>query len=95
MSELQNINDRRASFRCCIVLLDNNGHCEIGNGETKGEILKKYAGSTDFCYDCVFYSYELDKSFGEATEEEKNSVSHRAKAVHDLVNKMKHNNWGK
>lgn len=93
LRELAKVDDRTASFTCCMVLLNAEGKSIVGVGETKGEILREYAGNTEFCYDCLFYSYELGKSFGEATEEEKNSVSHRAKAVHNLLKSLANNEW--
>ena len=44
-------------------------------------------GKNGFGYDPLFYSDELQKSFGIATSEEKNAVSHRAKALAALVKK--------
>ena len=46
-----------------------------------GEITEEEIGKTDFGYDCIFHSADLDKTFGEATSKEKDAVSHRAKAV--------------
>ena len=57
-------------------------------GKTEGEILQQENGSLEFCYDPLFYSYDLKKSFGEATEAEKNSVSHRGRAVANLIAKL-------
>lgn len=50
-------------------------------GRAFGEIDTEERGKKDFGYDCIFYSAELEKTFGEATKEEKDRVSHRAKAV--------------
>ena len=50
-------------------------------GECRGYILKEEVGNGGFGYDPLFYSPELSKSFGEATNEEKNSVSHRGRAM--------------
>ena len=41
-------------------------------------------GDKSFGYDCLFFSNELKKTFGEATNEEKNSVSHRGRAIQKL-----------
>ena len=45
-------------------------------------------GRNGFGYDPLFYSFELGKTFGEATEEEKNGVSHRARALENLLTKL-------
>ena len=47
-------------------------------------MLRAPRGTAGFGYDPLFYSYDLKKSFGEATEEEKNAVSHRARAAEAL-----------
>ena len=80
--------DRSAKFVCCLVLYGKDGVMAVGNGEVPGEILFCEAGSGGFGYDPIFYSIELKKSFGNASEEEKNSVSHRARAIQDLLLKI-------
>jgi XTP/dITP diphosphohydrolase len=85
LEELKNADDRRACFQCCVVLLFKDGSYVFGEGKTEGEILKERAGSNGFGYDPYFFSYDLKKSFAEATESEKNSVSHRCRALSDLL----------
>lgn len=80
--------DRSAKFVCCLVLYGKDGVMAVGNGEVPGEILFCEEGSGGFGYDPIFYSIELKKSFGNASEEEKNSVSHRARAIQDLLLKI-------
>jgi len=58
-------------------------------GKTYGEILKEEVGEGGFGYDCIFQNVDLNKSFGEATSEEKNSVSHRFRALQALLNVWK------
>ena len=76
--------DRTAYFICTIVVYYPNGEYKAFEGRTYGKITKEEIGSKDFGYDCIFYSDELNKTFGEATEEEKNSVSHRGRAIEKL-----------
>ena len=45
-------------------------------------------GSNGFGYDPIFYSFDLEKSFGEATQSEKKSVSHRARAFLKLKKEL-------
>lgn len=54
-------------------------------GKTFGKITECELGKKDFGYDCIFYSNDLKKTFGEATEEEKNSVSHRGRAIQEMM----------
>ncbi len=60
-------------------------------GETYGHILEEKRGTNGFGYDGLFFSEELRKSFGEASEEEKNKVSHRAKAMAKMADWLKAN----
>ena len=85
LSELESYEDRRAYFTCTMVLYHPNDTYESSVGNTEGIILKQERGNTDFGYDCIFFSLELNKSFGEATDKEKNAVSHRGKALTALL----------
>lgn len=60
-----------------------------GNGDTHGRILTREEGENGFGYDCLFYSDDLCKSFGVASAEEKNAVSHRFRALTALKEKLK------
>ena len=72
--------DRSAYFECVICYMYEN-ELKLFMGRAFGEITEEERGKTDFGYDCIFYSSDLRKTFGEATSEEKDRVSHRAKAV--------------
>ena len=76
--------DRKAYFVCTIVVYYPDGCYKTFEGRTYGTISKEEFGKKDFGYDCIFYSDELNKTFGEATEEEKNSVSHRGRAIEKM-----------
>lgn len=88
LQRLSDKKDRSAKFVCCLVLYGKGGVVAVGNGEVNGEILFEERGGGGFGYDPLFYSTELKKSFGEASQEEKNSVSHRARAIKDLLSKL-------
>ena len=53
----------------------------IAEGRTYGQILLEESGNGGFGYDPLFFSDDLQKSFGVATAEEKNTVSHRYRAL--------------
>lgn len=72
--------DRTAYFECVLCYMYGSD-MRIFMGRCFGEITTEELGKTDFGYDCIFYSDDLQKTFGEATKEEKDSVSHRARAV--------------
>ena len=84
---LQNLageTDRRAYFNCAVALVFPDGREIVAEGKTYGEILTEEVGSGGFGYDPLFLSDDLQKSFGVATAEEKNTVSHRFRALQAL-----------
>ncbi|MGN0819958.1 MAG: RdgB/HAM1 family non-canonical purine NTP pyrophosphatase [Christensenellaceae bacterium] len=90
LKNLQNVENRKAKFHSTIVLYDDlTKETVFGEGETFGEILLKEEGENGFGYDPLFYSYDLKKSFGLASSEEKNRVSHRYRALVNLLEKLK------
>ena len=89
LEELKDTQQRDAHFECAIVLKFPSGDEIVSKGEAHGRILSEPSGDGGFGYDPVFFSKELGKSFGDATEEEKNKVSHRAKALFGLYEKLK------
>lgn len=80
LKNMQGRTNRNAKFVSCIVYYDN-GKITTAVGETLGEIAEERQGKNGFGYDPVFISKDLNKSFGECSSEEKNSVSHRARAL--------------
>ena len=79
---------RRARFRTVVTLI-LNGEKHFFEGVMEGRISRVKAGNGGFGYDPLFYSVELKKSFGLASFEEKNSVSHRARALNGLKELLK------
>lgn len=90
LSLLENETNRQAQFVCAMCLVSNQGSKCI-RGISKGSILKQREGSNGFGYDPIFYSDALNKSFGLATPEEKNKVSHRHDALMQIVEYLKEN----
>ena len=81
---------RRARYRCVIVLLmQTNARPEVFEGFANGTILDAPRGAGGFGYDPLFLSDELAKTFGEASAEEKEAVSHRGKALAGLLERLK------
>ncbi len=85
LKNMQGVKDRRARFECAVALVFPNGKELLAEGKTHGEILKAEVGDGGFGYDPIFQSDDLNKSFGVATAEEKNAVSHRSRALHNLL----------
>ncbi len=88
LQRLEGIPNRRARFTCAVCYISEDGKAIFGEGCTEGRILFEEIGEKGFGYDSLFYSADLEKSFGEATEAEKNSVSHRYRALCDLRGKL-------
>lgn len=88
LKKLDGISDRGAYFESAVCLCLPNGKTFFGEGRTYGRILQEEIGNNGFGYDCLFFSEDLKKSFGLATSDEKNSVSHRYRALCDLRDKL-------
>ena len=80
---------RGAQFVCQIVLVNENDKYLSIRGEVRGRILEELSGKDGFGYDPLFFYAPLNKTFGELSSEEKNSVSHRACALKELKNRIK------
>lgn len=76
--------NRRASFQTVIALVTPEGEEHLFHGVVEGVITENHSGREGFGYDPVFFSTELNKTFAECTIEEKNRVSHRARAMQKL-----------
>ena len=78
---------RGASFICAITMVSDKG-IVTANGECRGEILTEPVGENGFGYDPVFYVREYGKTTAQMSAEEKNSISHRGKALRQLKEKL-------
>jgi XTP/dITP diphosphohydrolase len=84
LNELQDIPDRRARF-VSVVCISCAGHLlKSFTGIVRGEILREKRGSQGFGYDPLFYYPPLGKTFAELSLQEKNRISHRARALHQV-----------
>ena len=85
MKNMEGVENRRAHFTSAIALVFPDGRELVAEGNTHGEILMEEVGDGGFGYDCIFMSEDLKKSFGVATAEEKNRVSHRFRALQKML----------
>jgi XTP/dITP diphosphohydrolase len=77
---------RRARYRCVLVYLPRPGAVpQVFDGTCGGVILEAPRGEGGFGYDPLFLSDDLGRTFGEATAEEKDAVSHRGRALRALA----------
>lgn len=83
---------RQAQFVCVITLVMPDGQTIQARGEVHGELLRVPAGEGGFGYDPIFYYPPYGKTLAEVTPEEKNQVSHRAKALQAFYQKLKEAN---
>lgn len=73
--------ERGAAFRCVLVLCEPDGSCEYFEGAWEGRIADTPDGDGGFGYDPVFYLPGLGKTVARLSLEEKNRLSHRARAM--------------
>ncbi len=89
LAELKGKSNRKAKMRCVLTFMVEGVHLQV-EGVCEGTIAEKESGTMGFGYDSIFLPDGCGgKSFAELTKEEKNRVSHRAKAVENLANLLK------
>ena len=81
LKKMDGITDRAACFVSCVAAVRPDGKTLICRGECPGTILYQPQGNGGFGYDPLFWYEPLQKTFAELTSEEKNSISHRARAL--------------
>ena len=85
MKNMEGVENRRAHFTSAIAIVYPDGRELVAEGHTYGEILHEETGDGGFGYDCLFFRDDLQKSFGVATAEEKNRVSHRFRGLQAML----------
>lgn len=86
--ELEGKTNRKAQFRTAICLIEG-GMEHLFEGVVKGEIIEKKRGCSGFGYDPVFVPEGYTETFAEMGNEEKNKISHRARATQKLCDYLK------
>lgn len=90
LSKLKGVTNRKARFKTVITLASASGIRQF-EGTVEGSIIDHKRGTEGFGYDPVFLPHGFDKTLAEMTFEEKNKISHRARAVAKLVAFLKTN----
>ena len=80
---------RAAHFQCCVVCVFPNGEYLTAEGRCDGNIAYGGMGYGGFGYDPIFVYPPMYKTFAQMTEDEKNEVSHRGKALREFSRKLK------
>lgn len=92
LGELKGFENRRAKFVCCVTLLDDKGEMIFQTvGECHGSIVKERKGINGFGYDPIFKADNYDCTIAELSDEEKNKISHRGKALKNFLEFMHKN----
>ncbi|MDH5609105.1 MAG: RdgB/HAM1 family non-canonical purine NTP pyrophosphatase [Cyclobacteriaceae bacterium] len=89
LGNLEGKTDRTAQFKTVIAYIGNDGTEHVFEGIATGHILEKKRGQQGFGYDPVFQPTGFGQSFAEMSTQEKNRISHRAKAFEKLVSYLK------
>jgi XTP/dITP diphosphohydrolase len=91
LKNLSDKEDRTARFVCAIacVFPDDVETAHIFRGEVEGKIIDEYRGEGGFGYDPLFYYEPFGKTLAEMSAEEKNSISHRGRAIENFAQNLK------
>ena len=81
--------DRRGEFVCALACVFPDGREIVVRGATEGIIIDEYRGEGGFGYDPLFLYEPMGKTFAEMSADEKNSISHRGRAIELLADKLK------
>lgn len=91
LAALDGVADRRARFRTVIAFVTDGGQEHLFEGEVGGHIATEEHGAGGFGYDPIFTPDGYDRTFAQLSAEEKNTISHRGRAVRrfvDFLSKM-------
>lgn len=91
LQAMQGVTDRRAHYYCVLVLVHyaDDPQPLIAEGEWHGEIALEERGSGGFGYDPLFWLPQLNKTSAELSRDEKAQLSHRARALHALLLRLR------
>jgi XTP/dITP diphosphohydrolase len=89
LREMEGISDRRAQFKTVIALVRPDSNMQLFTGVITGAITTAPRGSNGFGYDPIFQPDGYHLTFGEMAPALKNQISHRARAVQQLLDFLK------
>ena len=85
---------RRARFRCVVALARNGDLLGTFEGTVEGRITDKARGDAGFGYDPIFVPDGFEQTLGELPAQVKNAISHRAKAIRALDDRLQRLEFG-
>jgi XTP/dITP diphosphohydrolase len=74
-----------ACFRATVAVALPSGEVRVATGQCEGEIIPEERGTNGFGYDPIFFIPELGRTMAELEMDEKNRLSHRARAVQEAI----------
>lgn len=90
LAEMQGVEERGARFKCCMTLINPEGEVAFSyTGICEGSIIEEQRGLNGFGYDPIFLIEGDNRTMAELSEEEKNEISHRGKALKAVLNYLK------
>mgnify|MGYP001135411948 CR=1 FL=1 len=83
LRELEGVAEERrgAAFRCVVALSTADGDVSFAEGVTRGTIVSAPVGEGGFGYDPLFRPEGMSRTYAQLSADEKNSISHRGKAI--------------
>ena len=88
LNEMGDTDKRTARYVCAICCTMPDGHVIECRGECEGEMLRAPRGNGGFGYDPIFRPEGHDRAMAELTPDEKNTISHRGKAMREFLKKF-------
>lgn len=85
MDTVAQADDKGAQYVCAIAYVDENGHEQVFTGTVEGTITTEMIGTNGFGYDPIFYYPPYGTTLANVSEEKKNQVSHRFRALQQLI----------
>ena len=85
LEKLRGVSNRAASFVCAIALVEGGRVAGVYRGAVEGFVIDEARGTDGFGYDPLFFCPEFGCTFGEATAEQKFSLSHRGRALRAML----------
>jgi XTP/dITP diphosphohydrolase len=89
LNELNGQEHRRACFKTVLTLIETDGEAKQFAGKIYGRILEAKQGTGGFGYDPIFMPDDYEQSFAEMPDALKNTISHRANALNELLKYLK------
>jgi XTP/dITP diphosphohydrolase len=85
LQKLEGIGNPTARFVCAIALVEGDTVRGVYRGSVEGFVVRDARGHSGFGYDPLFYYPPFQCTFGEATDQQKFSVSHRGQALREML----------